>query len=93
MKMAQQTTGELDQLDGRKVTATIETINRQINTSEYRGSVDGGAYLRARSLGRRRGGRVYGPGSTTSDSIPHMLSKDEYVLKAAAGAEDRLRQP
>jgi len=30
------------------------------------------------------GGRVYGPGTTTSDSIPTMLSKDEYVIKASA---------
>jgi hypothetical protein len=30
------------------------------------------------------GGRVYGPGTTTSDSVPHMLSKDEYVIKASA---------
>jgi hypothetical protein len=30
------------------------------------------------------GGRVYGPGTTTSDSIPAWLSKDEYVLKASA---------
>jgi hypothetical protein len=29
------------------------------------------------------GGRVYGPGTTTSDSVPHMLSKDEYVIKAS----------
>jgi hypothetical protein len=30
------------------------------------------------------GGRVYGPGTTTSDSIDARLSKDEYVLTAAA---------
>lgn len=35
--------------------------------------------------GRRAvGGRVYGIGTTTSDSNPYMLSRDEYVLKASA---------
>jgi phage-related protein len=33
---------------------------------------------------RASGGRMYGPGSNTSDSIPTMLSKDEYVLRARA---------
>jgi hypothetical protein len=36
------------------------------------------------ALRRATGGRVYGPGTTTSDSIPTWLSKDEYVLKASA---------
>jgi TP901 family phage tail tape measure protein len=39
-RMAQATTGELDKIDGRivrtKTEITIETLNRQINTSEYR---------------------------------------------------------
>lgn len=30
------------------------------------------------------GGRMYGPGSTTSDSIRTMLSKDEYVIRASS---------
>lgn len=30
------------------------------------------------------GGMVYGPGTTTSDSVPAMLSNREYVIKAAA---------
>lgn len=30
------------------------------------------------------GGRVYGPGSTTSDDVNAALSKDEYVVKASA---------
>lgn len=30
------------------------------------------------------GGRMYGPGTTTSDSIPSMLSRDEFVIKAAS---------
>ena len=31
-----------------------------------------------------QGGRVFGPGSATSDSIPAFLSNGEYVIKAAA---------
>lgn len=30
------------------------------------------------------GGRVYGPGTSTSDSVPIMGSKDEFMLRAAA---------
>jgi TP901 family phage tail tape measure protein len=80
-KMAQQTTGELDKLDGRKVTTTIETINRQVNTSEYR---DDPSMVGLDPSRKAIGGRVFGPGTTTSDSIPHMLSKDEYVIKASS---------
>jgi hypothetical protein len=36
------------------------------------GSGDGSAY--------RNGGKVKGPGTPTSDSVPAMLSKDEYVI-------------
>lgn len=84
LKMAQQTTGELDKLDGRKVTTTIETINRQVNTSEYREDPSMVGLDPSTFAKKATGGRVYGPGSTTSDSIPTMLSKDEYVIKASA---------
>jgi len=33
---------------------------------------------------RAAGGQVFGPGTTTSDSIPAMLSNREYVVKADA---------
>lgn len=36
------------------------------------------------ALTRAEGGPVYGPGSSTSDSIPAYLSNGEYVVKAAA---------
>lgn len=54
------------------LTTTIRTIHETIN-------------LGAR-LGQRRaaGGPVYGPGTSTSDSIPAMLSNGEYVVQAAA---------
>ena len=34
--------------------------------------------------GHATGGRIYGPGTSTSDSIPAMLSNGEMVLRAAA---------
>ena len=37
-----------------------------------------------RGVGRSMGGPVYGPGSSTSDSIPAMLSNGEYVVRASA---------
>jgi TP901 family phage tail tape measure protein len=36
------------------------------------------------ALGMAKGGYVDGPGTSTSDSIPAMLSKGEYVVKASA---------
>lgn len=38
-------------------------------------------------VGMATGGKVVGPGTTTSDSIPRMLSKDEYVLNAKAASQ------
>jgi hypothetical protein len=43
------------------------------------GFADGG-YVR----GYASGGTVWGPGTSTSDSIPAMLSRGEYVMNAAA---------
>ena len=43
------------------------------------GFADGG-YVR----GYATGGTVWGPGTSTSDSIPAMLSRGEYVMNAAA---------
>lgn len=40
------------------------------------------AQASATRLGFRRGGRVHGPGTETSDSIPALLSDGEYVLPA-----------
>jgi hypothetical protein len=75
-----------DGLDGKKVTIGIYT-------TEYFDSVDrrstapdlnGGASGTGRMGSYATGGRVFGPGTTTSDSIDARLSKDEYVLTAAA---------
>ncbi|MFC8037822.1 phage tail tape measure protein [Paenarthrobacter sp. NPDC057355] len=90
--------GKADGLDGKKVTIGIYT-------TEYFDSVDrrsvapdlnGGASGTGRMGSYATGGRVYGPGTTTSDSIDARLSKDEYVLTAKAaqkigyGTLDRL---
>lgn len=44
----------------------------------------GGAYLGMPPIKRAKGGEVDGPGTSTSDSIPAMLSDGEYVINAAA---------
>lgn len=79
--------GKADSLDGKQVTMTI--VERTIKTIETQVKGGGGAEndpsmtaLRPGSFAT--GGRVYGPGTTTSDSVPAWLSKDEYVLKASA---------
>jgi hypothetical protein len=51
------------------------------------GSVDAGDFVGGGAGTKRAaGGIVYGPGTTTSDSIPAWLSNGEYVIKAAAVA-------
>lgn len=37
--------------------------------------------------GRASGGKIYGPGSRTSDSIPALLSRDEYVIRASSAMD------
>lgn len=37
-----------------------------------------------RTAGRKRGGPLDGPGTTTSDSIPVWASRDEYIMRAKA---------
>ncbi len=88
---------QLDGLNGKRIAMYIDTHR---TTFEKRvglpstiadGSYGQGAGVYAIPAGtpdnplqKATGGRVYGPGTTTSDSIPHMLSKDEYVIKASA---------
>lgn len=49
------------------------------STSSYWGN---GAGLSAFAMKKAAGGPIYGPGTSTSDSIPAMLSNGEYVLNA-----------
>jgi TP901 family phage tail tape measure protein len=82
--------GKADNLDGRQVFMDIyattheTTLKKTIEDPGGMGSGVGGRDNGSLRGGMATGGRVYGPGTTTSDSIPVMLSKDEYVLKASA---------
>ncbi|MDT0171018.1 phage tail tape measure protein [Pseudarthrobacter sp. BRE9] len=82
--------GKADNLDGRQVSMDIYaythdiTLKKTIEDPGGMGSSIGGRENGSMRGGMATGGRVYGPGTTTSDSIPVMLSKDEYVLKASA---------
>ena len=77
--------GKADGLDGKTIdlytniheTTFLNTV-RSDSVAPTRGTSD------KRKAAYATGGRVYGPGSTTSDSIDARLSKDEYVLTAAA---------
>ena len=77
--------GKADGLDGKRVTIGIYTteyfdaVDRRAAASDLNGAASGTG-----RPGLATGGRVYGVGTTTSDSNPYMLSKDEYVLKASA---------
>ncbi|MEU8519068.1 phage tail tape measure protein [Streptomyces sp. NPDC048577] len=77
----------LDSLKNRLVTVT--TVHRTVESNSLgraqRGEGNlskyaGGGMVRRYSTG----GRITGPGSSTSDSVPAMLSNGEYVIRAAA---------
>lgn len=85
-----------DDLDGRRVSMTIETINRQVNTSEYREDPSMVALDPAR---RANGGivnylanggrpRLYDMQPRGTDTIPTMLTPGEFVVNAKATAEN-----
>jgi TP901 family phage tail tape measure protein len=88
-RMADQTTGAINNIpkqvyvDIWQTTHDI-TLKKTIEDPGGMGSSIGGRENGSMRGGMATGGRVYGPGTTTSDSIPVMLSKDEYVLKASA---------
>jgi len=74
--------GKAEGLDGKRVSIGIYTTE-YFNTVDKRSAP---AAVDPNKLGGHyaTGGRVYGPGTPTSDSVPAMLSKDEFVLKASA---------
>ena len=77
--------GKAEGLDGKKVTIGIytteyfESVDRRATGPDLNGSASGNG-----TPGLATGGRVHGVGTSTSDSNPYMLSKDEYVVKASA---------
>lgn len=62
---------------------TLTTRVRQI-TEQIVEAASGG---KSSHIFRATGGRVYGPGTGTSDSIPAMLSNNEHVIRAASVAK------
>jgi len=86
-RMAEATGAAADAVNGKTVNVYVNThATRFEQTVGLPGTMADGS--KGQGLGvyakKAVGGRVYGPGTTTSDSIPHMLSKDEYVIKASA---------
>lgn len=68
--------------DGRTITLKLTTDQVVVGDRVYGG-------LRSDPVQRASGGPVYGPGTSTSDSIPALLSNGEYVVKAEAAARYR----
>lgn len=80
----------INSLHGTTVTNYVNSIVTTTKKSvhEVVGKADGGLIRRYASGGNVQhipfGGRVSGPGTGTSDSIPALISNGEYVVKAAA---------
>ena len=63
-----------------------KNVSVNVSVNRYvKGAIDTqvGAGL-TNATGYSVGGRIFGPGTSTSDSIPAMLSNGEYVIKAAS---------
>lgn len=78
--------GKAEGLDGKKVTVSIYTTEymNRVDQRSTAPDLNGDASGTGRMGSYATGGRVYGPGTTTSDSVDARLSKDEYVLTAKA---------
>ncbi|MFJ6783740.1 hypothetical protein [Streptomyces yangpuensis] len=74
-RKAAQARAELASIRDRSVSVTLTYVTR--------GSMNN-TTMRMEGLTKARGGIIRGPGTSTSDSIPAMLSNGEYVLRAAA---------
>lgn len=74
-----------NQWAGRVFTATFNVIKKLFaDGGSVEGYADGGHVQRFPS-----GGQVHGPGTSTSDSIPIMVSNGEYVINAKQAAKHR----
>ena len=78
---------EVDALQGRNTESTHTVYVRQVEQRAGGGLIGGVAKLAAggQALGQawsRVQGRVFGPGTGTSDSVPAMLSAGEFVVRA-----------
>lgn len=83
--MAQATTGELDKIDGRVVTARsvmieeTHRINYEKRVQENNGNEPTGGGLYGSYA---TGGAIRGPGTGTSDSVPILASNGEHMFTA-----------
>lgn len=92
-RIAQETTGELDKIDGRNVTATATLIEHKIKILETQ--IRGGGYADdpgmtafdpsahregGAILKRAGGGPIRGYGMSTSDEVPILASDGEHML-------------
>ncbi|AKJ71708.1 putative tape measure protein [Tsukamurella phage TIN2] len=78
--------GGLKEGTAAPVRFTVNTVYNEGLLATWNGVADliGGNKMSPISLKFRDGGPVRGPGTETSDSIPALLSKNEYVLSADA---------
>ncbi|MGW2040497.1 hypothetical protein [Streptomyces virginiae] len=74
-RKAAQARAELASIRDKSVSVTLTYVTR--------GSMNN-TTMRMEGLTKARGGIIRGPGTSTSDSIPAMLSDGEYVLRASA---------
>ncbi|HEY9474465.1 MAG TPA: phage tail tape measure protein, partial [Mycobacteriales bacterium] len=72
----------LDEVDNKLNGLKDRTVTLNVRTKYS----DPGTSVRTSSglVGRAGGGPVYGPGTSTSDDVPAMLSNGEFVLQASA---------
>ena len=84
----------LEKIGDRLLNSVLDSLF-QVNSADgsgggifgkFLGSIFGGG---AAPVKAARGGKVSGPGTTTSDSIPALLSDEEFVVNAAATKKNR----
>ncbi|GEP38893.1 hypothetical protein NPS01_25560 [Nocardioides psychrotolerans] len=68
----------IDVIQSKTVTVTVR--HQESGTADNAPFVSGGSTVPRRA----RGGPVFGPGTSTSDSVPILASTGEYVVRAAA---------
>lgn len=72
--------------EGVTLMNTLDQVARLSQISTRLSQISSGAVQKDARLGRWNGGPVYGPGTTTSDSVPAMLSRGEWVVRASSVA-------
>jgi predicted nucleic acid-binding Zn-ribbon protein len=74
----------LNSLDGQVATSYVRTVYEKVEASNAPAFRAMGGPIRLAGGGTPDGGRVVGPGTETSDSVPAMLSAGEYVVRASS---------